>query len=104
MSLCNICIVRYSFIRRHRNDIFPRNMDCCFGTTGNPYAQLEWAQVIREQGCSIRPWEIFYNMTQSNVLFNSIQFNTDICTRQLMNITLARTAKKKAIDNNKVHE
>ena len=26
--------------------------------------------------------------------FNSIQFNTDICTRQLMNITLTRTAKK----------
>ena len=28
-----------------------------------------------------------------------IQFNSDICTRQLMNITLAHTAKKKAIDN-----
>ena len=27
--------------------------------------------------------------------FNSIQFNSNICTRQLMNITLARTAKKK---------
>ena len=26
----------------------------------------------------------------------SIQFNSDICTRQLMNITLARTAKKKS--------
>ena len=34
----------------------------------------------------------------------SIQFNSDICTRQLMNITLARMAKKKAIDNNNVHE
>ena len=34
---------------------------------------------------------------------NSIQINSDICTRQLMNITLAHTAKK-AIDNNKVHE
>ena len=29
-----------------------------------------------------------------DIQFNSIQFNTDICTRQLMNITLARTAKK----------
>ena len=27
---------------------------------------------------------------------NSIQFNSDICTRQLMSITLARTAKKKS--------
>ena len=26
--------------------------------------------------------------------FNSIQFNTDICTRQLMNITLARTGEE----------
>ena len=33
-----------------------------------------------------------------------IQFNSDICTRQVMNITLARTAKKTAKDNNKVHE
>ena len=28
---------------------------------------------------------------------NTIQFNSDICTRQLMNITLARTAKKKKL-------
>ena len=34
------------------------------------------------------------NATIYSIQFNSIQFNTDICTRQLMNITLARTAKK----------
>ena len=32
------------------------------------------------------------------------RYYSDICTSQLMNITLARTAKKKAIDINKVHE
>ena len=29
-----------------------------------------------------------------SIQFNSIQFNTDICTRQLISITLARTANK----------
>ena len=35
------------------------------------------------------------------ICISSIQFNTDIYTRQLINITLARTAKKRY--NNKVY-
>ena len=34
---------------------------------------------------------------ENQIEFSSIQFNSDICTRQLMNIKLERTAKKKKL-------
>ena len=58
------------------------------------------AVILHLRFCS--HWTIIENI--KFYLSRYIQFNSDICTRQLMNITLARTAEKKAIDNNKVHE
>ena len=64
-------------------------LDSCF------QAVHRW---FTENGLALNPEKSEVIMT------DTIQFNSDICTRQLMNITLARTAKKKTKENNKVHE
>ena len=45
--------------------------------------------------------KMLFQMILEHVFLNYIQFSSDICTRQLINITLARTANKL---QKKVHE